>query len=149
MTKTVRQPYILSLRHFTFSNVPCMKSTHRDKKTSVLWSAARKKNDSRSAIKPQKNRLSTADFVPAFGLHNVSLVRAFAERSVSIGFRLFVLREKLFRRSVFDALERTRGACFLNEQCCRYRFLRGPVRPPRRAPRPDPPVACPSLELDR
>ena len=48
-----------------------------------------KKSASRPSDKPRINRGSTADFVPAFGLHRVSLVRASGEA---------------FKRCVFDAL---------------------------------------------
>ena len=46
------------------------------------------------------NRLSTGDFITAFGLHRSPLVRASGES---------------FRRRVFDALEDTSEACSLDE----------------------------------
>ena len=86
------------------------------------------------ADKPRINRSSTADFVPAFGLHRISLVRASGET---------------FRRRVFDALEGTGVPCFLGEQFCWHAVLHNPAPPPRCAPRPDPPVVCPGFGLDR
>ena len=68
------------------------------------------------------------------GLTRVSLVRASG---------------KTFRRRVFDALGGTRDACLLGELFCRRPVLLGPAPPPRRAPRPDPPVVCPGFGLDR
>ena len=107
------------------------------------------KSASRPAVNPRMNRLSTADFVSAFGLHRISLDRAFAEWSVSIGFRLIVLLEGRFKRHVFDASEGTGDACLLDELCCRHPVLPGPAPPARRTPRPDPPVVCPGFGLDR
>ena len=77
-----------------FPDMPCMKRVHRDK-ASVHWSAARKKERD----KPRINRLSTGNFVPAFGLHRISPVCAFGEA---------------FRRHVFDALEGTKDSCGRN-----------------------------------
>ena len=57
------------------------------------------KSASRPAVNPLTNRLSTGDFVPAFGLHRISLVRVFGET---------------FKRFVQDALECTRDACLLD-----------------------------------
>ena len=82
---------------------------------------------------PMTNRLSTAGFAPAFGLHRISLVRASGET---------------FRRRVFDALEGTSEACSLDEQFCWHLLLPDSAPPPRRAPRPDPPVVCPGFKLD-
>ena len=88
-----------------FPDMPCMKRVYRDKKASVHWSAARKKKSaSRLGDKPLTNRLSTTNFVPAFGLHRILLVRASGET---------------FRRRVFDALGGTRDACLLGVLFCR------------------------------
>ena len=74
------------------------------------------KSTSRPAGKPRINCLSTADFLPAFGLHRISLVRASGET---------------FRRRVFNALGSTKDGCLLGELFC--------STPPRRpAVRPDP-----------
>ena len=62
------------------------------------------------------NRLSTGDFVPAFGLHRISLVRASGE---------------MFKRRVFDALGGTRVLFLLGELFC-------PTAPSCPAVRPDP-----------
>ena len=70
----------------------------------------------------------------SIGLHRISLVRASGES---------------FRRRVFDALEGTREARFLGEQFCWHPVLPDPALPPRRAPRPDPPVVCPGFGIDR
>ena len=80
------------------------------------------------------NRLPTADFVPAFGLHRISLVRA---------------SEETFRRLVLEALEGTRDACLLGEQFCWHPILPDPAPPPRRAPRPDPLVVCPGFGFNK
>ena len=80
------------------------------------------------------NRSSTADFVPAFGLHRISLVRASGET---------------FRHRFFDALGSTRDACFLGVLFCRRPVLPGRAPPPRRAARPDLPVVCPGFGFDR
>ena len=99
--------------------MPCMRRVYRDK-ASVHWSAARKKSASRPGDKPRMNRLSTADFVPAFGLPRVSLVRTSGET---------------FGRLVFDALEGPRDACPLGDQFCwHHPVLPDPAWPPRRAP---------------
>ena len=111
-----------------------MKRVYRDKKASVHWSAARTKSASRPVDKPRINRSSTADFVPAFGLHNISLVRASGGT---------------FRRRFHDALESTRVLCLLGEQFCWHPVPRDPAPPPRCAPRPDLPVVCPGFGLDR
>ena len=73
------------------------------------------KSASRPGDQPLNNRLSTADFVPAFGLHIISLVRASGET---------------FRRHVFDALEGMRDACLLDELFCRRPVLPDPAPPP-------------------
>ena len=86
------------------------------------------------------NRLSTGcqPFVNrgfcSIGLHMISLVRASG---------------KTFKRRVFDALERPRDACLLGELFCWHPVLPDPAPPPRRAPRPDPPVVCPGFGLDK
>ena len=85
------------------------------------------------AYKPRINRLSTVDFVPAFGLHKISRVRASG---------------KTFKRRVFDASEGTRDPCLLGEQFCWHPVLPDLAPPPRRALRPDPPVVCPGFGLD-
>ena len=94
----------------------------------------RTKSASRPADEPLRNRLSTAGFVPAFGLHRISLVRASGET---------------FRRRLFDAWGGTRDACLLGVLFCRRPVLLGSAPPPRRAPRPDPPVVCPGFGFDR
>ena len=88
----------------------------------------------RALLGPLISRLQTADFVPAFGLHKISLVRASGET---------------FRRRFFDALGGTRVACLLGELFCRRSILPGPAPPPRRAPRRDPPVVCPGFGFDK
>ena len=77
--------------------------------------------EERALLVPVINPGSTADFVPAFGLHRISLVRASGEA---------------FRRRVFDALEGTRDPCLLGEQFCWHPVLPDPARPS--AGRPDP-----------
>ena len=111
-----------------------MKMVYRDKKASVQWSTARIKERFSSGDKPDINRSSTADFVPAFGLHRFSLVRASGET---------------FRRRAFDALGGTREDCLLGEQFCRHPFLTNPAPSPRRVLRADPPVVCSGFGLDR
>ena len=91
-------------------------------------------HERRALLVPVINRLSTADFVPAFGLHRILLVRASGET---------------FKRFVFDALGGTRDACLLGELFCRGPVLTDPAPPPRRAPRPDPPVVCLGFGFDR
>ena len=59
-----------------------------------------------------------------------------------------VLGESL-RGFVFDALGGTRDACPLCDLFCRRPVLPDPAPPPRRAPRPDPPVVCSVFELDK
>ena len=93
----------------------------------------RTKRASRPADKPRMNRLSTDDFVTAFGVHGISLVRA---------------SRKTFRRRVFDSLQGTRDPCLLGEQLCWQTVLPDPAPPPRRAPRPDPLVVCPDFGID-
>ena len=107
----------------------------RRQKASAHWSATRKKSASRPVDKPRMNRLSTADFVPAFGLYRISLVRASGGT---------------FKRPVFDALGGPRVACLLGELFCwHHPVLPDPARPPRRMPRPDPPVVCPGFGPDK
>ena len=112
-----------------------MKRVYGDKKASVHWSAARNKERFSS---PRINRVSTGCqpvvLFSSIGLHRISLVRASGET---------------FRRRVFDALGGTRDACLLGELFCRRPVLPDPAPPPRRAPRPDPPVVCPGFGLDR
>ena len=62
-----------------------------------------------------KRQLSTGDFVLAFGLNRISLVRASGES---------------FGRLVFDVLEATRDACFLGELFCRRLMLTDLAAPP-------------------
>ena len=82
------------------------------------------------------NRLSTADFVPAFGLNRISLVRA---------------SEELFRTFVLDALGEPGDGCVLRRETLRRSTLPGPPCPaaPLCAARPDPPVVCPSFGFDK
>ena len=107
-----------------------MKRVYRDKKASVHWSAASKR---RALLVPVINRLSTGDFVPAFGLHRISLVRASGET---------------LKRRFFDYLDGTSEASSLDEQFCWHTVLPYPAPPPRHAPRLDPPVVSPGFELD-
>ena len=79
------------------------------------------KSASRPADKPVTHRLSTGGFVPAFGLHRVSLVRASG---------------RTFRRRVLDSLEGARNACLLGELFCRRQSC--PTPPRRPAVRSDP-----------
>ena len=94
------------------------------------------KSASRPADKPQVNRLSTADFVPAFGLHRISLVRA---------------SEEMLRTIVFDAPEETSDGCVLRGETRRRSILPSPPCPaaPLCAARPDLLVVCPGFGLDR
>ena len=78
--------------------------------------------------------MSTVDFVLAFGLHRISLVRSSAE---------------MFRRYVLDALGGTREDCFLGGLFCRHPFLTNPAPSPRRVLRADPPVVCSGFGFDR
>ena len=109
-----------------------------NKQASVHWSAARDKecfsSRGETADEPLVNRWSTADFVPAFGLHRISLVRASGET---------------FRQYVLDALEGAREACLLGGLFCRRPILTDPAPSPRRALHPDPPVVCPSFGIDK
>ena len=91
-------------------------------------------NRLQTAHQPVTKRLSTADFVTSFGLHRISLVRASRET---------------FKRRVIDALEGTKEACLLGVLFCRRSVLLGPAPPPRRAPRPDPPVVCSGFGIDK
>ena len=101
------------------------KGLQRQKRRRSTGHQPGKRSVSRPADKPRINRLSTGDFVHAFGLHRISLVRAFGET---------------FRRRFFDALEGTKDLRCLGEHFCWHPILPDPARPPRRAPRPDPPV---------
>ena len=83
---------------------------------------------------PRLNRSSTADFVPAFDLHRISLVRASGGT---------------FRHYVLDALEGTREACLLGGLFCRRAVLSDPAPSPRRALRPDRPVVCSGLGFEK
>ena len=56
---------------------------------------------------------------------------------------------KTFKRLVLDALEGTGEPCPLDKQFCWYPVLPDPAPPPRRAPRTDLPVVCPSFGFDR
>ena len=73
------------------------------------------------------NNWSTADFVPAFGLHMISLVRASG---------------KTFKQYFLDALEGAREACFLRELFCQRPVLTDPVPSPRHVLSPDAPAVC-------
>ena len=111
--------------------MPCMKRVHRDKKrVGPLVSS----QERRALLVPVTNRLSTGDFVPAFSLNRIPLVRSSGES---------------FRRRVFDALEGTSEACSLDEYFCLHTVLPDFASPPCRAPRPDPPVVCPGFGLDK
>ena len=93
--------------------------------------------EQRALLVPVINRCQPVvnrGFCSRIGLHRISLVRASGET---------------FRRRVFDALEGTRDACLLGEQFCRRPVLPDPAPPPRRAPRPDPPVVCPGFGFDK
>ena len=94
-----------------FPDMPCMKrgftETKRRRSTSGHLGT---KSASRPADKPLTNRLSTGHFVPAFGLHRISLVRASGET---------------FRRCVHDALEGKTDACLLGGLICRRPVLTG------------------------
>ena len=92
------------------------KGSQRQKGVGSLVSS----QERRALLVPVTNRLSTGDFVPAFGLHRISLVRASGET---------------FRRRVFDALEGTRKDCPLGEQFCWHTVLPAPRR--HAAVRPD------------
>ena len=87
-----------------------------------------------SASCPDDKPIINRSLCSSIGLHRISLVRASGES---------------FRRRVFDALEGTRGAYLLGELFCRRPVLPSPAPPPRRAPRPDPPVVCPGFGLDK
>ena len=117
-----------------FPNMPCMKKITKTKRRRSTGQQPGNKSASRLALKPDINRLSTADFDPAFGLHRISLVRASGET---------------FRRRVFDALEGTRDTCLLGEIVCWHPVLFEPLPPLHRTPRPDPPVVGPCFRLDR
>ena len=93
------------------------KGLQRQKSVGPLVSS----QEERALPVPVINRGSTADFVPAFGLHRISLVRASGEA---------------FRRRVFDALEGTRDSCLLGDQFCWHPVLPDPAPPS--AGRPDP-----------
>ena len=95
-----------------------------------------RKSAVRPSDKPVTNHLSIGDFVPAFGLHRISLVRA---------------SEEMFRIVVFDALEDTNNGCALHGETRRRPILLGPPCPATLlcAARPDPPVVCPGFGLDR
>ena len=81
------------------------------------------KSASRSGDKPRINRLSTGDFVSAFGLHRISLVRASGET---------------FRRRFVSALEGMMDPCLLGEQFCWHLVLPDsrPAAPPCAPTRP-------------
>ena len=77
--------------------------------------------EERALLLPVINRGSTADFVPAFGLHRISLVRASGEA---------------FKGRVFDALEGTRNSRPLGDQFCWHPVV--PDIAPPSVGRPDP-----------
>ena len=68
--------------------------------------------------------MSTVDFVTAFGLNGISLVRASGGT---------------FRRRVFDALEGMRDPCPLGEQFCWHPVLPDPALPSAGSPDPNRP----------
>ena len=80
-----------------------MRKVYKEKKQRSTGQQPRRKSASRPGDKPRINRSSTADFVPAFDLHIISLVLASGET---------------FRRRFFDALGGTRDACLVGEQFC-------------------------------
>ena len=123
--------FVLSL---LFPDMPCTKRVHKYKKRRrSTGQQPGTKSASRPGDKPRVKRLSTADFVLAFGKKGISLVRASGEK---------------FKRHVFDALAGARDACLLGELFCQRPVLPDPARPPRCAPRHDPLVVCPGFELD-
>ena len=77
----------------------------------------------RALLVPRLNGLQTGCplviFVPAFGLHRISIVRDSG---------------KTLRRVFFDALGVTRDPCLLSDMFCRRPVLPGPSDQPRRAP---------------
>ena len=85
-------------------------------------------------LAPMTNPSSFCHFVPTFGLHTISVVRASG---------------LWFGRFVFDASESVGEACSLNGQLCWHPVLPDPAPPPRRALQPDPLVVCPGFGLDR
>ena len=60
-----------------------------------------------------------------------------------------VLLGETLKRRFCDLLEGTWDLCFLAEQVYWHPILPDPARPFRRAPRPDPLVACPGFRFDR
>ena len=120
---------------YLFPDVPCMKSVYRDTKQRRRSTSGHlgTKRTSRPGDKPLTNRLSTGDFVPAFGLHRISLVRASGET---------------FKRCVHNALEGSRDARLLGGLFCRRPVLTDPAPLPCRALRPDPSVVCSGLGFD-
>ena len=106
-------------RRVFFPDMPGMKRVYRDKKSVGPLVGSQEKIASRPGDKPWMNHSSTGDFVPAFGLHRISLVRASG---------------KTFGRRVFDALEGTRDPCLLGDQFCWHLVLPDPAPSPRRAP---------------
>ena len=98
-----------------FPDMPCMKRVQEG--IGPLVSS----QEERALLVPVINRGSTPDFVPAFGLNRVSLVRAYGA---------------VFRRRVFVALEGARDPCLLGDQFCWHPVLPDPAPPS--AGRPDP-----------
>ena len=65
-------------------------------------------------------------------------------------FRLFVFLERRFKRLVLDAFAATGEACFLRRTILLASSpAPDPGQPPRRVPRPDPPVVCPCFGLEK
>ena len=85
-----RLPYRLPLECHLIPGHALRKQSSKKKTCRSTGQQPRKKSASRPRDKPQMNRLFTRDFVPAFGLHKISLVRA---------------SRKTFKRRVFDAFE--------------------------------------------
>ena len=82
---------------------------HKKRFTETNWRRSTRQQPgtkiaSRPADKPRINRSLTADFVPSFGLHKISLVRASGET---------------FKQCVLDVWEGTREPCFLDRIFCR------------------------------
>ena len=98
-----------------FPDMPCIKSVDKEKRRRSTGQQQGTRGASRPAVKPIVNRLSTADFVPTFGLHRISLVRA---------------SWRTFMQYFINALEGKREACFLGKLFCRRPVLTGPVPSP-------------------
>ena len=102
-----------------FPDMPCLKKFTGIKRRRSTSRHLGTKSASRPGDKLVTNRLSTGDFVPAFGLHRVSLVRASGGT---------------FRRCVHDALEGTRDAYLLGRLLFRRPVLTDAAPPPPCAP---------------